>query len=97
MRINSKQTLKAFIRKYNPRLEIFLKEEKVYLRFIKNTLKHGNSYLLEAQEFRFTLQNYKMHECISKCFSWAATEAYREGFDFWGTLYYKAQDLSKTF
>lgn len=75
-----KKLLKQEISK-NPKFESFLKENKVYGRFISNFMKRCKNYSFQS----FKAQTEKVHrsEPINFCLCWSDT---REGHEFWRNL-----------
>ena len=78
-----KKLLKQEISK-NPKFESFLKENKVYGRFISNFMKRCEGY----SSCSFIERTKRIHssEPINFCLCWADT---REGHEFWRELYNK--------
>lgn len=78
-----KKLLKQEISK-NPKFESFLKENKVYGRFISNFMnEHKNC---SSDRFKIRLNGLNKPEPINFCLSWDNT---REGFSFWQVLNYR--------
>lgn len=75
-----KKLLKQEISK-NPKFESFLKENKVYGRFVSNFMKRCEGY----SSYSFINQTKRIHssEPINFCLCWADT---REGHEFWREL-----------
>lgn len=75
-----KKLLKQEISK-NPKFESFLKENKVYGRFISNFMKRRENY--SFQFFKTQIEKVHRSEPINVCLCWADT---REGHEFWREL-----------
>ena len=75
-----KKLLKQEISK-NPKFESFLKENKVYGRFISNFMKRCKNY--SFQSFKVQTENVHGSEPINFCLRWVDT---REGLEFWREL-----------
>ena len=72
-----KQKIKAAINS-NKRLLSFLKENKIYGRYIKNTV---NSLIQESYNINYVVEEIRQDfNPISRAFTWANTS---EGHDFW--------------
>lgn len=78
-----KRYLKQEISK-NSKFESFLKENKVYGRFISNFMNENKHYSLD--KFKIRTININCSYPIDYCLDWAIT---REGFGFWQNLNHK--------
>lgn len=81
-----KQLIKALIRKHCFHLEIFLKQEKVYNRFIHNTVMFGVKGLGDYRRM-LSLSQRALESVVSNSFIWRNTKENRE---FWSIIAEKA-------